>query len=216
MNRCEHTLWLSWPMPAETNTPYETAMAEISAAQNLPKTVVLKQTHTGDEAYEIRNEAEQIVISGDDAGLLYGVYEILMADGRIENGIRKPAYAYRMINCWDNMDGTIERGYSGRSLWFDNGRIAYDASRIRLLARHLASVGINVICINNVNVHQDALSLIDEHLDDVAELASIFRAYHVRLMLSISFAHPLSDGIATADPLNPAVIGWWERRTALV
>jgi alpha-glucuronidase len=123
-----------------------------------------------------------------------------------------------MINHWDNLDGTIERGYAGPSLFFQNNRIDYDPQRIRDYARLLASVGINRLSINNVNVRAAAKLLItEEYLGDVAALAAIFRPFGIRLLLSINFGAPWSLGkLPTADPLDPAVAVWWKERAALI
>jgi len=126
----------------------------------------------------------------------------------------KPAFAVRMINHWDNMDGTIERGYAGRSFFFRNNRIDYDPQRLHNYARLLASIGINAIAINNVNVHHHETALInDELLPQVSGLAAIFRQYAIRFFLSINFAAPVEEGdLDTADPLNTSVTAWWENR----
>jgi alpha-glucuronidase len=121
-----------------------------------------------------------------------------------------PVNGLRMINHWDNMDGSIERGYAGRSIFYRNHRIVDDLSRVRDYARLLASVGINAISINNVNVHDEETKLITDHLPDVARVADVFRAYGIRLFLSINFASPVQiGGLPTADPLDPDVRRWW-------
>lgn len=214
-----NTLWLNETLPEITHTPYETALAEADAAVWFPKRICLDRLDGAGEAYTVSETADSCIISGNDAGLLYGVYAVLTAwrAGRpIPVGHHAPAYALRMLNCWDNMDGSIERGYAGRSLWFDHDRVEYDPERIRCVASSLASVGINTVCINNVNVHESALSLIDGQLDEVAKLAALFRAYHIRLLLSVNFAHPYIAGLESADPLDPAVREWWAKRADLV
>jgi len=123
----------------------------------------------------------------------------------------------RMINCWDNAEGDVERGYSGRSLFFEGGKLNYDPARIRQLARMLASVGVNVICINNVNVHAPAHQLIEEEwLPQVAGLADLLRPYGIRLLLSVDYAHPIRHGIPTSDPLDEQVQAWWKQRAEIV
>ena len=215
----QNTLWFTGAVP-ETGTVYETAQAEAEAAKTqLPKPIRLDRLSGEGEEYTISETAESYIISGSDAGLLYGVYALLEAfrgGNAVPAGKHAPAYGLRMLNCWDNTDGSIERGYAGRSLWFDHDLVVYDPARIRHLARNLASVGINTVCINNVNVHEPALSLIEGNLDAVSKLAGIFRAYHIRIMLSVNFAHPYIDGLATADPLDPAVRDWWAKRSDLV
>ncbi|MBQ8161004.1 MAG: alpha-glucuronidase [Clostridia bacterium] len=131
-------------------------------------------------------------------------------------GLQTPQYPDRMVNCWDNMDGSIERGYAGKSLWFSGGRLQYDEQRILQLSRLLASVGINVICLNNVNVHEPAQDLIDLQLPDLSKLAALFRPFGIRLMISIDFSQPMRHDLSTADPLSHEVQAWWKNRVDLV
>ena len=117
-----------------------------------------------------------------------------------------------MINCWDNLDGSVERGYAGKSLFFDEGFFAYDPQRLRHLGCMMASVGLNVLCINNVNVHEPAQGLIDEKLPDLSALADLFRPFGVRLMVSVDFSMPIRDGLHTADPQDSSVQAWWTEK----
>ena len=158
-------------------------------------------------------------VTGGETGVLYGAYRLLMARAAGEalpQGAQRPRYALRMLNCWDNAQGEIERGYAGRSLFFEDGRFCYDPARMRQLGRMLASVGINVLCINNVNVRDPAHRLIEDWLEELAKLADIFRPFGVRLMVSIDFAQPMRHGIPTADPLDARVAQWWKEQTAKV
>lgn len=169
-----------------------------------------------DEDYHIFTDGGKTVITGGDTGILYGAYaymEALAAHEAPPEGIQAPFYKLRMLDCWDNADGSIERGYAGRSLWFEGGRFQWDPKRIRQLGRMLASVGVNVLCVNNVNVHADAERLIeDDGLPELARFAGALRPFGVRLMVSVSFAQPMRHGIPTADPLDPAVARWWAER----
>jgi alpha-glucuronidase len=176
------------------------------------------------EGFIIRAGEERILIAGQDApGCLYGVYRFiaLLAAGKIAPGAEfaeAPAAPIRMINHWDNLDGTIERGYAGLSLFYRDNRFDYDPRRIEDYARLLASVGINRISINNVNVRGAARLLItEEYLPEAAKLAAIFRPFGIRIMLCVNFAAPYSSReLDTADPLNPEVAEWWKRRAGLV
>jgi len=178
----------------------------------------------GTDGFAITVSERRIIIAGNnEPGLLYGVFRFLalLAAGEIKNGFmlcETPAASLRIINHWDNIDGSIERGYAGKSLFFNNGRVEYDKERVQDYARLLASIGINRISINNVNVRAQAKLLItEEYLVDVAALAAIFRAYGIRLLLSINFGAPWSLGkLPSADPLDPAVAAWWKERAALV
>jgi len=177
-----------------------------------------------DGGFFIKTEGQNLIIAGqDEPGLLYGVFHFLslLAQGKAagELDIREePVSPLRIINHWDNLDGSIERGYAGPSLFYRNNRFDYDKERITDYARMLASLGINRISINNVNVRAAAKLLIsEEYLDDVAALASVFRPFGIRLLLSINFGAPWSQGkLPTADPLDPAVATWWKERAALI
>ena len=178
------------------------------------------------EGFRIRwdDASETLLIAGGDAaGVLFGVFRFirLLGSGQSPQTIdllENPVSSLRMINHWDNMDGSIERGYAGRSIFFDRDRFIPDLGRARDYARLLASVGINTVCINNVNVRGAAVRLItDEFLPDVARLADVFRGYGIRLMLCVNFTSPvLIGGLKTADPLHPEVIRFWEEQAARV
>jgi len=124
----------------------------------------------------------------------------------------------RILNHWDNIDGSVERGYSGKSLFFKNGEISYDANRIRDYARFLSSIGINRVCCNNVNVTERSAQMItDELICDVAGLADIFREFGIRFIIAVDFTSPrLLGGLATYDPYDADVIRWWEMATQMV
>ena len=113
------------------------------------------------------------------------------------------------MNHWDDMDGSIERGYSGRSFFYDDYKILYN-DRTEMYARLMASIGINAIVINNVNVHEKETYLItDVYLKQVKQYTDLFARYGIRLFMSVNFAAPmeLSD-IPVSDPLDPQVIAW--------
>ncbi|GHV07253.1 xylan alpha-(1-_2)-glucuronosidase [Clostridia bacterium] len=123
-----------------------------------------------------------------------------------------------VLNHWDNMDGTVERGYAGASLFFKDGGICYDPARVKAYAAWIASCGVNQISLNNVNVTPRAARLItDELLPQLAELAEIFRAQGIKLLIAVEFSAPQSiGGLSTCDPLNAVVANWWVRQTAVV
>jgi len=182
-----------------------------------------EQVQVSGEGYALisRNGEQRglLLIGGTARGLLYGVFHLLRLvalEEELEDLeiISHPHCQIRMINQWDNMDGSIERGYAGRSIFYRDGRIVQDLSRADDYARLLASVGINAISINNVNVHETETSLISEEmLPEVARLAAVFRRYGIAVYLSINFAAPIQlGGLATADPLDPSVRQWWRER----
>ncbi|KPC99757.1 Xylan alpha-(1-_2)-glucuronosidase [Geobacillus sp. BCO2] len=182
----------------------------------------LEGTLVHPEGYVIRSDVDDgpfriYIIGKTDAGVLYGVFHFLRLLQMGENIaqlsiIEQPKNRLRMINHWDNMDGSIERGYAGRSIFFVDGQFVKQNQRIKDYARLLASVGINAISINNVNVHKTETKLITDHfLPDVAEVADIFRTYGIKTFLSINYASPIEiGGLPTADPLDPEVRRWWK------
>ncbi|MCL2404136.1 MAG: alpha-glucuronidase [Defluviitaleaceae bacterium] len=173
------------------------------------------------EAYTITGSFDGISIAGGgESGLLYGVYGLLarLSQGQTQFDVtEKPATSRRILNHWDNIDGSVERGYSGKSLFFKDGQIAYDPERLHDYARLLASIGINQICINNVNVYFQSAQLITQKLPDVARIADIFRPFGIKLIISVHFESPaLLGGLETSDPLDEDVANWWKQATAEV
>ena len=203
-------------------TPLECARMEAENGKGVlaGKRVELTMASPMGEGYEIEENDRGFTVRGGETGVLYGMYRLLMckkSGQALPAGEQKPFYPLRMINCWDNAEGTVERGYSGRSLFFEGGELCYDPARIRQLARMLSSVGVNAVCINNVNVHAPAHQLIEESwLPELAKLAAIFRPFGVKLMLSIDYAHPMRHGIDTSDPLDERVQRWWQERADIV
>ncbi len=169
------------------------------------------------EAYKLKGSAQGVAIEAADTnGLLYGVYDLLMClrAGEAPSSIQTesaPVVSRRILNHWDNVSGNVERGYSGKSLFFKAGQLSYDPARLKDYARLLASVGINQIAINNVNVTEQSAKLITpEMLPKVAELAAIFRPFGIRLILSVHFEAPVVLGkLPTSDPLDEQAARWW-------
>ena len=212
MKRLTWLPFLSKDVPADLTSPADVARFELDQAGVSAR---LCLDPALGEGWEIAGDT----IIGGETGVLYGAYRLLMARAAgqpLPTGLQKPHHALRMINCWDNADGDVERGYSGRSLFFEGGKLDYDPARMRQLGRMLASVGINVLCVNNVNVRDPAHRLIEDWLPELAKLAAIFRAFGVRLMVSIDYAQPIRHGVPTADPLDPQVQQWWQQQTAKV
>ena len=215
-------LWLSklgYEVPEGLKTPAETARFELDHALPGIPVALLEQSGMGD-SWRIEPKDGGFVLTGGSTGLLYAAYRLILDRLCGENPAApvssSPKYALRMMNCWDNADGFIERGYSGRSLFFDGGKVSYDPSRLRELGRLLASAGLNVLCVNNVNVHFPAQLLLEDWLPDLSALADLFRPFGVRLMVSVDFSQPMRHGVPTADPLDPAVRNWWKETAARV
>ena len=166
-------------------------------------------------AYQIKGST---VTAKNEIGLLYGAYALL----RGEQGYSAPYFNLRILNHWDNLDGSIERGYAGRSIFWDleNGQPkAVNTPLIEEYASANASIGINGTVLNNVNASPKMLSAI--YINKVKEYADILRPYGIKVYLSVNFASPMSvpmKGInngkvlKTADPLNPTVKAWWKAK----
>jgi len=168
------------------------------------------------EYLEGKGQERVVLTGGSEKGLLYGVFHVLRLVAAHQpltawSVTEEPVNRLRMINQWDNADGSIERGYAGRSIFYRNGRFTNDLMRVKDYARLLSSVGINAISINNVNVHEiETRFITPEYLPQVAQIASVFRRYGITLYLSINFAAPLHiGGVGTSDPLNEDVRRWW-------
>jgi len=148
----------------------------------------------------------------------YSEYKMWLQDDNTPVPVIKSDIEERILNHWDNINGHVERGYSGRSLFFNDGVIDYDPARIRDYARFLASIGINRVCCNNVNVTERAARMITEELlPDVAGLAAIFREFDIRFIIAVDFTSPrLLGRLNTYDPLDRDVIKWWEQASATV
>ncbi|MGN8647464.1 alpha-glucuronidase family glycosyl hydrolase [Gracilibacillus sp. HCP3S3_G5_1] len=179
-----------------------------------------KLAEMNDEAFLIMANEKQLIIAGNsDVAVLYGVHHLLRLmqlneDITALSVYEQPKNQFRMINQWDNFDGSIERGYSGQSIFYQQNRFVEDKTRIKDYARFLSSIGINAISINNVNVWEEETYFITKkYLTEIEEIASIFRAYGVTLFLSINFASPVTIGdLDTADPLDENVQKWWKEK----
>jgi alpha-glucuronidase len=157
-----------------------------------------------------------VIAGADPRGLLYGAFHVLSGIARGENfqameSSESPAAPIRWVNQWDNLNGTIERGYAGRSIFFDNGAVRADLTRAGEYARLLASVGINGCTVNNVNASPQMLT--PEMIRGVARIADEFRPWGVRLSMSVAINSPQAvGGLDTFDPGDPKVAAWWRAR----
>ncbi len=151
------------------------------------------------------------ILAATDLGLLYGTYELLRRQqlGLDHHHVHTfPTFDLRLLNHWDNPDGTIERGYAGESIfrWFN-----LDHDLLRQYARANASIGINGSVLNNVNASPKMLTA--DYLNEVKTIADILRPYGIRVYLSVNFASPMALGFTkTADPLNGKVRTWWKKK----
>lgn len=176
-----------------------------------------------------------VVTASSPVGILYGAYELLRCQqtgAPLSYGDHLPAFKLRILNHWDNLDGSVERGYAGKSIWkweeitpsktsssrrSSLGQDRYECSetlreRITYYARANASVGINGTVLNNVNASAQILSTV--YLNKVKAIADILRPYGIKVYLSVNFASPMAlGGLATADPIDEDVAKWWKEKT---
>ncbi|MES1261136.1 MAG: alpha-glucuronidase family glycosyl hydrolase [Acidobacteriota bacterium] len=173
----------------------------------------------GADAYRLRTVTKGgirslAVTGGDERGALYGAFALLRKIGAGESianlDEKQVPYApIRWINQWDNLDGSIERGYGGRSIFWEAGRVRDDLSRVGDYGRMLASVGLNACTIDNVNANPLILS--KDFLPQIARIAEAFRPWGVRVAISVDFGSPKSTGgLDTFDPADPKVAQWWK------
>ena len=180
-----------------------------------------------EEGYQISGQTgRQTIRAKSELGLLYGAYALLRSQSdpsSVRQGVtEKPFFRYRILNHWDNLDGSIERGYAGRSIFWDldgTNPKAIDARLIKEYARANASIGINGTVLNNVNASPKILSA--PYISKVKEIADILRPYGIKVYLSVNFASPMTIAakgfnggkpLKTADPLNAKVQAWWKAK----
>jgi alpha-glucuronidase len=177
--------------------------------------------HAGHEGYVIRSttigkHAVTVIASQGEVGALYGAFHFLRLMQTHQpigalNLSQRPRLNRRMLDHWDNLDGTIERGYAGKSLWNWSELPDRVDPRVEDYARLNASIGINGSVINSVNANP--LSLTHTYLEKAAALARAMRPYGIRVYLSANFAAPkILDKLPTTDPLDPAVATWWREK----
>lgn len=232
-----HQLWLRYqPInKAKVTGPECIAAQELRAYSKQDVTLKLDASMAQD-AYSIKVNSEQgkvnsVISAKNEIGLLYGAYALL----RGETTGSEPFYKLRILNHWDNLNGTIERGYAGLSIFWKgkagerkfHGRTIFvenpdqpiDAELIKEYARANASIGINGTVLNNVNASPKMLSAI--YINKVKQYADILRPYGIKVYLSVNFASPMSipakgfnggKPVKTADPLNAQVKAWWKAK----
>ncbi len=171
----------------------------------------------GDEGYAISKDAAGIVVTaGTWRGLMYGRYALqrMKACGQLDtltHVVSVPQYSLRILNHWDNLDGTVERGYAGSSIWRWEELPDSISPRYAEYAQACASVGINGTVLNNVNASPTILT--DKYITKVARIADVLRRYGIRVYLSVNFASPMRIGnLRTADPYNDDVVAWWQKK----
>jgi alpha-glucuronidase len=157
-----------------------------------------------------------VIASEGELGALYGAFHFLRLVQTLcpidaLDVCQRPRLRLRVLDHWDNLDGTVERGYAGRSLWHWESQSGTPDPRLRDYARADASVGINGSVLNNVNA--DSMSLRADYVRKAAAVADVLRPYGVRVYLSARFSAPGElGGLKTSDPLDPGVVAWWNKK----
>jgi alpha-glucuronidase len=175
----------------------------------------------GAEGYVIRSVTVKgrpatVIAGNSDVGALYGAFHFLrLAQTRSLprqiDIVSQPRTQLRLLDHWDNLDGHVERGYAGQSIWDWHKLPGWLDPRYTDYARACASIGINGSVLTNVNAN--ATSLTPAYLEKAAALAGVFRPYGVRVYLTARFSAPIElGGLKTADPLDPAVRAWWKAK----
>ena len=190
-------LWLRTEMPEDITLRLDSAMPD-------------------DDGYRISGDT---ITARTKMGLLYGKYAFL----RGEQGESHPYFKLRILNHWDNLDGTIERGYAGNSIFWNNSQRStlnskhstLNSQLIKKYAEACASIGINGTVLNNVNASPKILT--QEYLQQVKKIADILRPWGIRVYLSVNFGSPKALGeVNTADPLNTKVRRWWKKKASRI
>ncbi|MFZ3482562.1 alpha-glucuronidase family glycosyl hydrolase [Sphingomonas sp. 3-13AW] len=199
------------------------ALPVVVALANDPSVATLRLplTDLGDEGYLVRRVSlggrQVVLVTGNtDRGALYGAFALIRhasTGGRVEDANLRsaPKVKLRVLNHWDNLDGTVERGYAGQSLWDWWKLPDFRDPRYTDYARANASLGINGTVLNNVNAKADSLTA--PYIAKAAALADVFRPWGIRVYLSARFSAPIEiGGLKTADPRDPAVAAWWKAK----
>lgn len=164
----------------------------------------------------INQKKATVITAREDIGVLYGVFHFLRLlqthqDIRNLSIVSSPKIKLRVLNHWDNLDRTVERGYAGFSIWNWHTLPDYIDPRYIDYARANASIGINGTVLTNVNAN--ALVLTPHYLEKVAALANVFRPYGIKVYLTARFSAPIEiGGLKTADPLDAQVQAWWQEK----
>ena len=219
-----HNLWFNSLGEEQTLSPTKTTMAILQNELNNHwegkqvvnvKLLGQRNEELGNEGYVIDYNADSVVIfANTQVAALYGTYDLIRMQESGQLGKKAfsktelPAFHNRILNHWDNPNGTIERGYAGKSLWKWNELPDKISPVYEEYARANASIGINGTVLNNVNA--DPKMLTAEYLQKVKVLADIFRPYGLKVYLSLNFASPKHlANLKTSDPLDKDVIKWW-------
>ena len=213
---------LGRPIPVGEDVDRDGAVV-VGTPSSSPRIAELKWNlaDLGPEGYclrsaKLRRYSVTVIAANSDVGALYGAFHFLRLMQTLQpldrmDLIRRPRLQQRLLNHWDNLDGSIERGYAGRSLWDWKALPESIDPRLRDYARANASLGINGAVLNNVNANSRSLSA--EYLHKTAAIASVLRPYGLRVYLSPRFSAPIElGGLKTADPFDLEVVQWWKKK----
>lgn len=227
--QADHDLWLKkvTPLPVNIVAAQKTNFVNlaIQALQqnwrgkaNATVTLLVKQdVDIKDDGFKL---APNSIQANNHIGILYGAYELLRRQqtGQLVNNaeIVNPSYQQRILNHWDNLDGSIERGYAGKSIFWKGDKTTTITNNDSILwleyAKANASIGINGSVLNNVNASPQILSA--DNLQRLKAIADVLRTYGIKSYLAINFSSPVRlGGLKTSDPLDANVIQWWKTKT---
>jgi alpha-glucuronidase len=210
---------------AEKELPEASAIVMGTAASMKAASPSLVIPKIGKEGYwltqtSLRGIRRIVITAPDERGVLYGVFAFLSKIAREQdiallNEVQQPSAPVRWVDQWDNLNGTIERGYGGPSIFFENDNVRTDLARVREYGRLLASIGIHGCNVNNVNANPRVIQ--DEFLPQLARIADAFRLWGVQLSISVDLSSPQKiGGLGTFDPLDPRVSDWWRKRVEAI
>lgn len=212
-----HSLWLPEADCTEAATTLELAEAEIRRLDCTADIIINPALDLENDGFMIKDTPTgRLICSKTETGALYGAFALqrLERTGQASEVLdirEEPSYERRILNHWDNLDNTVERGYAGHSIWHWGESVP--ERLIREYARANASIGINGSVLNNVNATPEMLGR--EKLERVAEIADLMRPYGLRVYLSVNFSSPAAlGGLPTSDPLEPSVQEWWAAKAA--
>ena len=212
-----HQIWLRYqPINKAKVTGPECIAAEELRTYSMADVILKIDSTMEQDAYSI---SDGVITAKNEIGLLYGAYALLRIQTKKNRPrvFEKPFYPLRILNHWDNLNGTIERGYAGLSIFWNDQPV--DTQLIKEYARANASIGINGTVLNNVNASPKMLSA--QYIKKVKTYADILRPYGIKVYLSVNFASPMTISakgfnggkpIKTADPLNAQVKAWWKAK----
>ena len=221
---------LSLAFSGLTGSPYKIASSVNKSSTFITGTIststIFSSIVTKDEAGSIGNEGfiiktrpgKTIITANTDIGIMYGVFHYLRLMQTQQsiltlNIVSAPKIQLRILNHWDNLNRTVERGYAGFSIWDWHKLPDLIDKRYIDYARANASIGINSTVLTNVNAN--AVVLTKPYLEKVKALADVFRPYGIKVYLTARFSAPIEIGkLKTADPLNDTVQNWWKQKSS--